>query len=106
MGLYAQEDKIEAVKAAFYLDKTVMACGRLTEVKHFDNRHYLNLDNKYPNQSLMVLVWNNNYKWFEERFGKIEGMIGERFCARGKIEEYRNNLQIKVNNPPFLRLMK
>jgi len=103
---YAQEDKIEAYRAAFYVNNTVMACGNLAEVKHFDNRHYLNLDKKYPNQPLTILVWDDNYKWFEARFGRIDGMIGKRFCARGKIEEYKNNLQMKVNNPQFLRLMK
>lgn len=103
---FAEEPRIEAIKAPFYVGKSVMACGKLLEIKHFDNRHYLNLDKKYPNQSLTLLIWDNNYKWFEQRFGRIESMIGERFCARGTIEEYNNNLQIKVNNPQFLRLMQ
>lgn len=102
----AQEPKIEAIKAAFYVGQNVMACGTLADIKHLENRHYLNLDKPYPNQSLTLLIWDNNYRWFEERFGKIDGMKGKRFCARGKIEEYKNNLQIKVNNPQFLRLMK
>ena len=102
----AQEIKIEANKAAFHVGKTVMACGQLMETKHLTNRHYLNLDNKYPNQSLTLLVWDKDYKWFENRFGEIDSMVGSRFCARGKIEEYKNNLQIQVTNPQFLRLMK
>lgn len=102
----AEEPKIEAIKAAFYVGKPVMACGILKETKHLSNRHYLNLDKPYPNQSLTLLVWDNDYRWFEERFGKIDGHIGKRFCARGTIEEYKNNLQIQVGNPQFLRLMK
>ena len=102
----AQEIKIEANKAAFHVGKTVMACGQLMETKHLTNRHYLNLDNKYPNQSLTLLVWDKDYKWFENRFGEIDSMVGSRFCARGKIEEYKNNLQIQVSNPQFLRLTK
>ena len=102
---YAAEPKIEAFKAPFHVGKTVMACGTLAETKHFSDRHYLNLDNKYPKQSLTVLVWNKDYRWFEQRFGKIDSYVGRRFCARGKIEEYKNNLQMKVTNPQFLRLM-
>ncbi len=102
----AQEIKIEANKAAFHVGKSVMACGQLVETKHLSNRHYLNLDRKYPNQSLTLLVWDKDYQWFESRFGKIDDMIGSRFCARGKVEEYKNNLQIQVSNPQFLRLMK
>lgn len=104
--VYAQEAKIEANKAAFHVGKSVMACGQLVEIKHLSNRHYLNLDRTYPNQSLTLLVWSKDYQWFEERFGKIDSMVGKRFCARGKIEEYKNNLQIQVSNPQFLRLMK
>lgn len=101
----ANEPKIEAFKAPSHVGKTVMACGNLAQVKHLSNRHYLNLDKKYPNQALTVLVWDSDYRWFEERFGSIEGFVGRRFCARGKIEEYKNNMQMQVTNPQFLRLM-
>ena len=102
---YAAESKIEAFKAPFHVGKTVMACGNLAEIKHLSNRHYLNLDKKYPNQTLTLLVWDSDYRWFEERFGNIDGFVDRRFCARGRIEEYKNNMQIKVTNPQFLRLM-
>ncbi|AWT50137.1 hypothetical protein DLE54_03620 [Psychrobacter sp. YP14] len=101
----AEEPKIEAYKAPFHVGKSVMACGNLAEIKHLSNRHYLNLDKRYPNQTLTVLVWDNDYRWFEERFGKIDSHIGRRFCARGKIEEYKNNIQMQIKNPQFLRLM-
>lgn len=101
----ASEPKIEAFKAPFHVGKTVMACGSLAQVKHVSNRHYLNMDKKYPAQSLTVLVWDSDYRWFEERFGSIDGFVGRRFCVRGKIEEYKNNMQMQVTNPQFLRLM-
>ena len=91
LNAFSQEIKIEAIKAPFHVGKTVMACGQLAEIKHLENRHYLNLDRMYPNQTLTLLVWDNNYKWFEERFGRIDSMVGKRFCARGPIEEYKNN---------------
>lgn len=101
----AAEPKIEAYKAPFHVGKSVMACGRLAEVKHFSNRHYLNLDKRYPNQTLTILVWNKDYRWFENRFGDLDDYIGRRFCARGKIEDYKHNIQMQVKNPQFLRLM-
>lgn len=99
------ESRIEAFKVPFHVGETVMACGTLAEIKHLSNRHYLKLDKKYPNQTLTLLVWDNDYRWFEQRFGNIDKLVGRRFCARGKIEEYKNNMQIKVTNPQFLRLM-
>ena len=102
---YAAEPKIEAYKAPFHVGKSVMACGNLAQTKHLSNRHYLNLDKKHPNQSLTILVWDNDYRWFEEKFGKIDSYVGRRFCVRGTIEDYKGNLQIKVSKPQFLRLM-
>lgn len=103
---FAAEAKIEAFKAPFYVGQSVMACGNLVETKHLSNRHYLNLDRKYPNQTLTILVWDNDYRWFEKRFGKIDAKIGQRFCGRGLIEEYKNNMQMQIKNPQFLRSMK
>ena len=102
---HAKETKVEAFKAAFHVGESVMACGKLAQLKHFDNRHYLNLDNPYPNQTLTILVWNNDYRWFESRFGNLDSMKGRRICVRGVIEQYRNSLQIEVKNPQFLRLI-
>ena len=103
---FAAEVKVEAIKAPFYVGQSVMACGKLVEIKHLSNRHYLNLDREYPNETLTILVWDNDYRWFEERFGKIDAKIGQRFCGRGTIEEYKNNMQMQIKNPQFLRLMK
>ncbi|RZL05771.1 MAG: hypothetical protein EOO89_25630 [Pedobacter sp.] len=85
---FAQEPKIEAYKAPFFVGQSVMACGTLAQVKHLSNRHYINLDKKYPNQTLTVLVWDNDYRWFEDKFGKIDNMLGQRFCARGMVEVF------------------
>lgn len=101
----AQEKHIQAIKAPFYVGQTVMACGTLAEVVKFEKRHFLNLDAKYPNQSLSLLIWAENYTQFEKRFGKLEQFIGRRFCARGMIKPYKNKLEITLRNPQFLRLM-
>lgn len=100
------EEKIEAFKSAFYVDKTVMACGQLVQIKDMNGRYYLNLDKNYPNQSLTLLLWNKDYHWFESKFGNMNNLIGYRLCARGKIEEYKNNLQMHLTNPQYLRLIK
>ncbi|GKW54107.1 hypothetical protein NCCP2140_31600 [Pseudoalteromonas sp. NCCP-2140] len=102
----AQEPKIEAFKAPFHVGKSVMACGEVAQVSKGKKATYLNLDKEYPNQSLTILVWDSNLAPFEERFGNLKRLSGERICARGKISEYKNTLQIKVSNPQFLRLMK
>ena len=105
-GTGASELRIEAYKAPFHVGKTVMACGDVAQVSKGKKAHYLNLDKRYPNQSLTVLVWDNNLEAFEQRFGKLTKFKNQKVCARGKIIEYKNSLQIQVSNPQFLRLMK
>ena len=101
----AQEPRIEAVKAPFYVGQTVMACGKLAGVKHMPKQHYLNLDKPYPNQTLTFLIWDDQYSEFEQRFGRLDAMQGKTLCGRGKIEEYKGRLEIKIYNPQYLRLM-
>ena len=101
----AADPKIESRKASLYVDKWVMACGMLAEINHLPNRHYMNFDRKYPNQSLTALVWNKDYRWFENRYGKIDNYVGHRFCVSGTIVATQNRLQINVTNPQFIRLI-
>lgn len=101
----AADPRIEASKAYLYVGKSVMACGTLAEINHLPNRHYMNFDKKYPNQSLTALIWNKDYRWFENRYGKIDNYVGSRFCVIGNVAPTQNYLQINVTNPQFLKLM-
>lgn len=101
----AADPRIEARKAHLYVGKSVMACGTLAEINHLPNRHYMNFDKKYPNQSLTALIWNKDYRWFENRYGKIDNFVGSRFCVIGNVAPTQNYLQINVTNPQFLKLM-
>lgn len=101
----AEEEKIEAFKAPFYVGKTVMACGTVANVSSGKKAIYLNLDKPYPNQTLALLIWKNDEPKFQSRLGDLKRLAGERVCARGKISEYKNSLQMKLTNPQFLRLM-
>ncbi len=100
------EPKIESFKAPFYVGETVMACGKVTQVSQGKKATYLNLNKRYPNQDLAVLIWDSNIPKFNQRFGKLDKLKNSRVCARGEITEYKDALQIKVSNPQFLRLMK
>lgn len=100
-----EEKRIEAIKAPFYVGQTVMACGKLAEVTSSYGRNFLNLDAKYPSHSLAILIWDDNFSGFIERFGNFDKYIGRRFCARGTITEYKNSLEMNLKNPNFLRLM-
>lgn len=103
---YSAEPKIDSSKAAFYVGQEAMVCGTISEATPFSKGTYLSMGAKYPKQHLTVLVWGSDEQGFKERFGALSTFVGNKACARGTIETYKNNLQIKVSNPQFLRLMK
>lgn len=103
---YSKETKIEAFKAPFYIGQSVMACGLLVEVAHKKKIHYLNLDKKFPKQTLSIIIFEKNFPDFRVKFGDFNNLIGSRFCALGTIEQYKDYLQIVVKNENFLRLME
>ncbi len=105
-SLQAAELRIEALKAPFHVGESVMACGILAQVTERPKQTYLSMDKPYPNQTLTLLIWADNYQQFIQRFGGMKQHINKRVCARGVIEEYKNTLQINVVNPQFLRIMK
>lgn len=103
-GSFAEE-QIEALRAPFYVGKSVLACGKVAQVTSQSNVTYINLDRPYPNHTLAFVIWQSNLSDYEKRFGKLSVLEGRRVCGRGIIEEYRNKLQIIMKNPQFLRLM-
>lgn len=100
------EPFIDSSKAAFYVGQEVMVCGVVADVKKFSKGTYLNLGAIFPKQHLSVIVWDTHLSSFTERFGTLNAFKNQRTCARGKVENYKNTLQIQVSNPQFLRLMK
>lgn len=101
-----QEEKIEAFKSAFHVGKSVMACGTVMEIIEIKKVHIINLDKKFPNQTLALVIFDKDYQNFLQKFHDLNILIGERVCARGIIEDYKDRLQIVIKNPQFLRLMK
>lgn len=83
-----------------------MVCGVIAEVRPFSKGMYLNMGGPYPHQHVTLLIWSSNENSFVTRFGALSHLAGQKTCARGRIESYKNSLQIKLVNPQFLRLMK
>lgn len=97
---------IEDYKAAFYVNKSVMVCGTLVEVKNAEKMTYLNLGGVYPQQKIALLIWKNDQPPFITKFGSLSSLTHKRLCAYGTIVEYKGRLQMKMKDPNFLRLMK
>lgn len=96
---------IEAHQATSHIGKSVTACGKLADFKHFRKVHFFNLDHPYPNQTLTIVIFNPEYDDFISHFGGgLEQFMGDRVCASGVITSYDNRLEIKLQNPIDLKI--
>lgn len=104
-AVYANE-AIPSIKAPFHVGETLMVCGKVAKVAHLNKRIILNIGQAYPNEDIGFLIWDSDADGFMQRFGNLDTLQNHRVCAVGTIETYKNHLQIVLQNPKMLRLMK
>lgn len=100
------QSAVDANKAAFHVGESLMVCGDVSEVKDLSRRTLININHKYPNESLSILIWESNKSEFYKRFGNLSFLVGKKICADGKLELYKGSIQMVMKNPQLLRLMK
>lgn len=99
-------EEISTKDAPFYTGQDVIACGALHEVARFKRGLYLNMDNKYPKQSLTFIVWGDDIKEFNKKFDGVETLVGQNLCGKGMVNEYKGRSQISLYNSYSLSIQK
>lgn len=99
-------EQISSTRAAFHIGETIMVCGQVSDVAHLNKRTILNLGNPYPREEIGLLIWNSDLPNFNAQFGDISRLEGHLVCGVGTIEVYKQHLQMRLNNPTMLKLMK
>ncbi len=94
---------VEARNAQSYFNERVTVCGILAQTKYLKRNSVLllNLDKKYPHQSFVFVVKNPNFSGID----KVKEHINRKICAFGKIEMYKDSLEIEVEDIDKLKLM-
>ncbi|GHA65670.1 hypothetical protein ACFFLZ_10060 [Photobacterium aphoticum] len=90
--------KIAAMDAAFHEGEKVVACGVLKEISRFKRGVYLNLDAPYPQQSLTLVVWENDLVQLKAKHGDFKHHMDSVVCGKGTITEYKGRHQISLYN--------
>lgn len=99
------KSSINANKAPFHVNESLLVCGVAYEVKDLNKRILINLDNKYPNQNITFLIWKSDLDVFNKKFGSLSLLENKKICGFGKIEEYKGNLQVIIKKEQYLRLL-
>lgn len=97
-------NEINTLDAAFHKGKEVVACGTLKQVSEFKKGLYLNMDNKYPKQSVTFVIWKDKVEEFNTKFGDIDALVDREVCAAGKVKDYNGRSQITLYNSHSLKI--
>ena len=96
--------KIESIDARFHVTEEVFVCGKVSQISPFSKGVYLNMDRKYPYQSIAVIVWKEDVNAVQNVHGSLSGLLNKRICVEGTITKYKDAVQIKVNNAYAIKL--
>jgi hypothetical protein len=100
----SEPNTISSKDASFNIGKNVIACGHIKEISSFSKGTYLNYDNKYPNQSLTVVIFDDRLSSVIQHVGNVDNLLNKQVCAAGKVSEYRGRHQIVLNNGYSIKL--
>jgi S1/P1 Nuclease len=88
---------IVAKDAINNLGKKVTACATVFAIKSSTTITQINLDSKFPNTPLSIVIFAKNYKNFS---APIEDLYKNRnICVKGIVELYKDKAQIIIEKP-------
>lgn len=95
----ASDLKIDPANANAYVGQHVQACGQLTQVKRFAKGVYLTFGPQFPKEHLTGVIWADAVPAFTRQFADLESLQGKSICLRGKVETYKQHVQIQLATP-------
>ncbi|TKF16242.1 hypothetical protein FCV43_18425 [Vibrio genomosp. F6] len=96
--------QIDSKDAPFHEGEDVIACGTLKEVSRFKRGLYLNMDERFPKQSLTLVVWEDDLAEFKQEHGSLQQLVNRTICGKGTVIEYRGRSQISLYNAFSLKV--
>ena len=99
-GIANAQTAIKAGEISQHIGDSVTICGKVNDLRYFESSKnsptFLNIDGKFPNQVLTVVIWGETRKQFT---GKIEDMKGKQICITGKLILYKERPEIIIGSP-------
>ncbi len=95
---------IDSKDALFHEGQDVIACGVVKELTRFKRGFYLNMDDRFPKQSLTLIVWEDDIASFQQKHGSLELLVNKEVCGKGTITSYKGRSQISLYNSYSLQV--
>ncbi len=97
-------ETLPASQAKYHIGEHHTVCGNVAEVKHLRKRVVMNLDQRYPYESMYGLVWNDKVSYVQSGVGLLDNLAGKRICITGTIEEYKGHAEIIIYSPSMIKV--
>ena len=97
---------LTASQAKYHIGEYHTVCGYVAEVKHLRKRVVMNMEQRYPNEDIYGLVWNDKVNFIQSSIGLLDNLAGQRICITGFIEEYKGHANIIISSPSELKVVK
>jgi exonuclease VII large subunit len=95
-------EKIGAGEADKHFQETCIVTGKVAQVTVREKLVYVNLDKKFPETPLTCVIFARA----TNQFGDIKKLEGKQVEVKGKIEEYRDKLQIVLSSTNQLKVVE
>ena len=98
----SEPKRIAATEADKHFQETCIVTGKVAQVSIREKLVYLNLDKKFPDSPLTCVIFARA----TNQFGDLKGLEGKQVEVKGRIEDYREKLQIVLNNSNQLKVVE
>jgi hypothetical protein len=94
-----QDNYIYSNQALSHIGQSVTVCGYVAQIVPSQGKTYINLGNRYPQQELGIIIWDNNM----EQVKKVLDYGGKTLCVYGEVTTYKNLPQIELSELSQIR---
>jgi len=99
-GIVNAQTKIELDEVSNHIGDSVTVCGLVASMRFFENSNrkptFLNIGDKYPNQKITLVIWDDVRKNFKEA---PETFLNKKICITGRIILYKEKPEIVIERP-------
>lgn len=99
------QTKINLDDVSKHIGDSVTVCGPVASIRYFENSNrkptFLNIGDKYPNQKITLVIWEDVRKNFKEA---PESLLNKKICITGRIILYKEKPEIVIERPEQVTL--
>jgi hypothetical protein len=87
---------ITLIEVANHMKETKTICGKVAQISRTSSNTWVNMGYKYPKQKLGVSLSKAVTAKLDDKFNRLESLIGQNICLKGYIKEANNRYKTPI----------